>query len=589
MKNDASMKQACIHSKRKIQNLVRFDPTIYGFAVERVITVQLSYKSCVNFYLKCHAILAHQISNSHCSLSLLQSSIDSEDTACHVCGRKAESHCIDCNKSLCQPCQTYHDGFTKYHLTVSIHEFQSGQISTEGRVCNVHHEKVMYYCETEQKQVCTSCINVKTCLTEHTRVTLKEAADKHITLIKEQKKKCNDKKKEFQAAAKENTSVLNDLTDSVKQTETVLGKCKQEYMNQVEKLFDIHVNTMKTVQANRVQDLERKKQSLESDIGKMEEVDSQVESLIASGSEYLITYKFSSLSRELKDLSKMNPVATDRALAYLKFESIPAYLPSPGYLMQREKWELANTFPTGLQKPCGIAINNDGDIAITSTDSKGVKVFSRTGKVKNPSVDYCAYNIPDIAVTQDNRYILAISSGNKGLQFNTREGKWLSNVPVNDNNEKKSNLISVAVDAKDQIIAGHEKKTISIHDKDGSLISKFATKFQPLCLAATSEGKIVCSYSDQRCLELLDYSGSHVKALQPPPKVKPWAPSYLCSRLGEIFVVSNPKSVFRYTAKGDYLGCVTTGLCNPKGIALSLDGMELFMVNGNQVMIFHRK
>ena len=58
------------------------------------------------------------------------------------------------------------------------------------------------------------------------------------------------------------------------------------------------------------------------------------------------------------------------------------------------------------------------------------------------------------------------------MQFDTKEGRYLSNVPVSDVNDKKSNLISVAVNANDQIIAGHDQNTISIHYADGTLISK---------------------------------------------------------------------------------------------------------------------
>ena len=125
-------------------------------------------------------------------------------------------HCVDCEKSLGQSCQTSHDTFTAGHHIITIEDFASGQISTEGRVCQVHGEKVRYYCETEEKQVCLDCISLNTCSSEHKRLALKDAAKKHAALIEELRKECANNKKKFQSAVQESNSVLNDLTDLVK-------------------------------------------------------------------------------------------------------------------------------------------------------------------------------------------------------------------------------------------------------------------------------------------------------------------------------------------------------------------------------------
>ena len=83
----------------------------------------------------------------------------------------------------------------------------------------------------------------------------------------------------------------------------------------------------------------------------------------------------------------------------------------------------------------------------------------------------------------------------------------------------------------------------------------------------------------------MDYSGSNVRVLQPPSNVKEWSPGYVCYRQGEIFVSNYGDSpavmaVFRYTSKGQCLGCVTIEVTHPQGLALSQDGMELFVVRG---------
>ena len=150
--------------------------------------------------------------------------------------------------------------------------------------------------------------------------------------------------------------------------------------------------------------------------------------------------------------------------------------------------------------------------------------------------------------------------------------------------DKLSDANSVAVDSSGKIVAALVDNTISIHNADGSLISKFATQSEPFRLAVTSNGQIVSSFyateSEQSTsVQLIDYSGGNIRVIQPPAEGKVGSPGFVCCRQGEIFVsytnAGDSSGVYRYTSEGDYLGCVTTGVNYPQGIALSKDGMEL--------------
>ncbi|XP_072016514.1 E3 ubiquitin-protein ligase TRIM45-like [Amphiura filiformis] len=516
-----------------------------------------------------------------------------KETSCQVCGKTAEAHCIDCKKPLCQQCITNHNEFIKDHHIVTIKELQSGQITTEGRVCEVHGEQVRYYCETEDKQVCVDCVSLNTCQTGHKRVTIKEAAKKQADLIDGLMKKCADIMKKFQDAIKNTNVVLGTLNDSKKQTKTEVENCRQQYIDQVNQVFDKVVLNIDKIHEDRVKDIENKKKVLKSEIDKLEEAEKQASDLTASNSDLLITYKYSSVSTKLNEMFLAEPVEANESLGYLAFESLPMAVPPTGYLLQRERWRLIDQFPlSGMKKPSGIALNQDGDIAVTSFE-KGVKVFSRDGQVKCSFMDDCT-KILSVAVSNDNRYVVDSGANSKGIQFYPSEGNHLSSATVTDTFNRKSCIQSIAIDAKDRIIVGLTNNTISIHYADGSLISKFVTKSTPTCLAATSEGTLVCSFYGKGSLELMDYSGSNVKVVQPPPEVKKWNTFYVCCRQGEIFVVNpagDPAGIFRYTSKGHYLGCITTEVKNPRGIALSQDGMELFVVERDdcKVNIFHRE
>ena len=190
-----------------------------------------------------------------------------------------------------------------------------------------------------------------------------------------------------------------------------------------------------------------------------------------------------------------------------------------------------------------------------------------------------------IALTKVNKYVV---DGNKEMLIFHSQGNKDSNVQLYDMEDKLCHANSVAVDSNGKLIAGLQGNTISIHNADGSLISKFATQFRPFRLATTSNGEIVSSFWDTKVthttsVQLMDYSGKNVRVIQPPAEVKVWTPVFVCCRQGEIYVTNtdfgdlstDPTGVYRYTSEGDYLGCVTTEVCNPTGIAMSKDGMEL--------------
>ncbi|XP_072046180.1 uncharacterized protein [Amphiura filiformis] len=517
-----------------------------------------------------------------------------KNITCHVCGKEAEVHCVACNKGLCNACHTYHNAFTKDHHIVTIDELQSSQVTTEGRVCEVHGEQVRYYCETEEKQVCMDCVSLNNCQTDHKRVTIKEAAKKQADLMDGLTTKCADNIKKFQDAINDTNVILSTLNDCKKLTRTEVVNCRQQYIVQVNQVFDKELLKIDMIHEDRVNDIESKKKVIVSEVVKMEEVKKQVSDLTALKSDFLTTYKYSSLSKKLNELSLAKPVTADKSLGYLAFESVPMIVPPTGYVLQRQRWRLTGQFPTtGMMKPQGIAVNREGDIAVTSF-GKGVKVFSKDGQAICSFMNDCS-QITSVAVSHDNRYVVESGANYDGLKFYTDEGSLLSCVPVSDTSNEQSYVNSIAIDANDRIIVGLHNNTISIHYADGSLISKFATKHRPLRLAATSEGEIVCSYHDVARAEIVDYSGSNVSKVQPPHEVKQCVLGYMCCRQGEIFVVNrasgDPAGIFRYTSKGHYLGCVTTEVNNPSGLALSQDGMELFVVEHTdcQVKIFHRE
>ena len=148
-----------------------------------------------------------------------------------------------------------------------------------------------------------------------------------------------------------------------------------------------------------------------------------------------------------------------------------------------------------------------------------------------------------------------------------------------------------------KIIVGTFSDAVSILDPDGLFLSKFTTNYNlwPKCLTATSSQQIAMSFSSGDGLQLVDYFGGHARVIQPSPDVEKWDPYFLCcSQQDELFVVCQeyPAAIYRCSTSGEFLGCVTTDVKDPMGIALSKDGEELYVAehipNDTSIKIFRR-
>ena len=464
-------------------------------------------------------------------------------------------------------------------------------MTDKGRFCKIHGEQVRYYCETEQKGVCTDCVGLKTCSHDHHRITIKEAAKKQASALEDAAKKCTSVKSKFQVVVDEAKTVKNQLTKSKEQAITELETLETKYFQEVRKVFKEQRDNITKVEVDKSKEVDDKLKVLEQGIDQIQTMCDQVSKICESKSEYLITHEYPTLSTTLDLLSQSQPEPCDADLGYLRFESVKTEVPLFCHVSVNKRWKLSRTFAAkGLTKPEGITIDVDDNVAVSCWE-KGIKSYSN--KDQFISTVYDSYGAVDIAITSDNRCIIA-PFNQIFIQCNDMRGNKLFSTPVTDVNNKPSKANSVAVDLKGRIIVGQTDNTISIHHADGSVISKFATKFMPYRLATASNGEIISSFYDRTLkrgisVALMDYSGHNVRVIQPPALVKAWSPSYVCCRQGEIFIVNtnagDPAGVYRYTAEGDYLGCVTTEVNDPGGIALSKDGMKLYLVERDVCLV----
>ena len=507
---------------------------------------------------------------------------------------------------MCENCYTSHMTFRamKDHKIIKMEDILTGRVNLtkeeENRYCKVHGKLCEYYCETEKKSLCRDCVILNECPPEHSRVSLKKASQIHSDELKDLLEKSSAALKKYEEAVVTTNRVRKELEIHSQLGKEILKKAEKDYTDKVKETFKKFEAEVDSIQVKRMAELDQNEVDLKSTMKKIKSITEHTEKIIKTESEFEIVSSHSNLSTQLQQFSQFQPVATDQKLGYIKFQASIPKNSTMGHLikygMPGGRWKLTSQFNTGeFNTLCGLALDEDDKVVLCSWE-KGAGVFSRAGELK------CTiYNYPgavDVVVSPDNKYH-SIPIGKQLIMTNNRNGRKLSTTHIKDVNNISSDANSLAVDSSGKMIVGQVSNTISIHNTDGSLISKFATQSRPYRLAATSNGEIVSSFMDSdnksgKSVQLMDYSGGNVRVIQPPTEVKVWKPGCVCCRQGEIFVANagtgDPCGVYRYTSEGDYLGCVTTTVANPTGISMLQDGMELFVANfgDSHVKIFQR-
>ena len=89
---------------------------------------------------------------------------DSGEVQCDSCNEvdPVVSYCPDCNYFLCQVCNNYHkhDKLSCGHGTVALNNLKSDHENIPGVKmlrCREHDSEMIFYCETCEELVCSSC------------------------------------------------------------------------------------------------------------------------------------------------------------------------------------------------------------------------------------------------------------------------------------------------------------------------------------------------------------------------------------------------------------------------------------------------
>ncbi len=509
---------------------------------------------------------------------------------CDVSGNKAKVRCVNCREYLCDTCFNFHNNLKamKDHKIITMDDILSGHVNLkkaeENRYCKTHGKLYEYYCEIEKRALCSDCIATNDC--QHSCVSLKKAARKHADELQGLVRQNVNK---LQEAVRVTRNARAELDINSQLAKESLAKKEEEYIDLVKKTVSKLNKKVDQIKEVRTQLLHNKQAELESTIEVIHEATEETIRVLESEVDIEILSSHATLSSQLQDLSLSQLHTSDKSLGYVSFKATMPSTLNMGQLLTNgrvgEKWKQVGEFRTGaFDELHGLDINEDGDVVVCSWE-KGVRVFTREGKVKCKLFEHTG--AVDVAVTQQQTYVIVTQEDNCKILLCDKSGKE-TNITL-DMNKQSSLINSVAVDVNGRILVGHVRKSISIHNIDGSFISKFTTQTEPFRLSATSTGEIVSSVNGGDSLQLMDYTGGNIRVIQPPAEIKVWKPGFVCCRQGEIFVSNegrgDPTGVYRFTSEGDYLGCVTRKVSIPSGIAISKDGTELFVADFADVAI----
>ncbi|XP_072047451.1 uncharacterized protein [Amphiura filiformis] len=256
---------------------------------------------------------------------------------------------------------------------------------------------------------------------------------------------------------------------------------------------------------------------------------------------------------------------------------------------EEEEWDQIGQFKVpGMSGPSGIAVTSDEKIGVVEWGGKA-KVVSKSGDILHTLEEGCN----DLAVTSGNGFLVPDRSFCRVYDSN---GKKVSEFRTLNLSEKYETVTAMTVDKNGNIIFGMNK-IIAIWKVDGSFKSGYPISTRPDGIAVTSTDKIiVANPSDGLVMFKSYFSGKKpLTPFAPPPDIKKWRPVCLCcSKKDELFVTNgsggDPVGIYKYAASGAYIGCVTTDVKKPKGIALSNDDQELYVVDedSKSVKIFEK-
>ncbi len=197
----------------------------------------------------------------------------------------------------------------------------------------------------------------------------------------------------------------------------------------------------------------------------------------------------------------------------------------------------------------------------------------------------------NVAVSSDQFYV---TDRTGMVKIYSSVGRYLKQFPVKSPDGTSSDMDSselkgLTIDNEGYLLVGNTKKYICRCTQDGTHVTSFKVDIYPNFIAVAPTGKIVVSpYMSKTGVYVLDKTGKHMLSINAPKNAKSWKPTGVCcSDDGVIYIASHDigdkDGIYSFTEDGEYLGCVTTNVTYPLGLAYIYDDGGDKLVVGQEV------
>ncbi|XP_072013468.1 uncharacterized protein [Amphiura filiformis] len=595
--------------------------------------------------------IVHRLTEQKAMQMQLMSEETIQCTACVWFGKEEEqdrkpvsptamARCTDCDDYLCKRCFAIHKSqrSMKDHLVFTLNELREGKVpdasAIEQKMCVKHKgEALLFYCETCDVPICRQCVVITHRHPEHKQAELEQVATEKNEQLQQMQERCGKNEEEVNKALQEIRKIRCDFELAVSeariQIKGTVQKLKSSFLKRLDEAQKDTEEELNTVEKEGLETIKTANNQLTSIISRISTAKAVTKLLKENGSEFEVASDYGSLKAVLDDVVAAEPssiIHAGKSLTDVKFEDnkdqnsdkiVIGQVLSGSTRSKREnktpvlKMEFGNVGIESSTAALDVAVTPTGAIAATDHSTGKVKIFNADGSFKsafnvNVGVDAGRSSSPwCIQVGPDNLFYVTDTASPyvKIFDFQGTYKRYFHTVSpdkVAYNTHGSSSVYGLAFNSDHHVLAGNTAHNfISCHSLDGVHQRSIKLTIQPYFLAVTSKGSILVSSGSSGDVQIIDEAGKILSKLQTPIGVSSWTPSGLviskCFNADddedEVFVADNAngRAVYRYSASGKYMDCVTKGFSHYiYGIALSADEKQLFVAcfNNKSVKCF---
>ncbi|XP_035675220.1 tripartite motif-containing protein 2-like [Branchiostoma floridae] len=428
---------------------------------------------------------------------------------CTVCeaGNSAQFYCVECPDYLCQTCNDMHGRFkaNRSHKVVTVQDLQSGKAATELRAretskCEDHQELNKFYCDTCHRVICLHC--VVTAHKDHQYVEIEKAAEREGAKIKAKLATVKNTADLHQNWIQDLQSVKDEWSSQVQLTEDEIRKQVNSIIEVAKKVGNDRIAQLRAMNAAREKQMEAAMEAAEMDLASAKSCVQFADNVLEYGSPAEIM----SVAGELTE--RLDQTADEK---------------------KADKAEMTKDLVNLTVEP--------------STYNVEQEVSKLVGEIKKTAIQMLSS--PPTLTTQV-RHNMVIGKDGGGL-------KRIKIVGVNRIGQFQW-LTSLAVTAEGDIVAtDYGNSRLQFLGKDGSFKKKVNLRFQPLCVAALTNGDLLVTGDGHR-IHVLGKQGRESRVIQVTGAAETGANTtgIAVDGLGHI-IVTIGHQVFKLSPSGDVM------------------------------------